>query len=97
MTQAKFYDVIRTPVVTEKSTRLGEYNKYTFKVSSTATKKLVKEAVEAVFSVKVTGVNTVTVPGKERRFRGRVGYRSGYKKAIVTLAAGQSINFTAGA
>jgi large subunit ribosomal protein L23 len=94
---ARLYDVIVSPVVTEKSTRATEQNKVTFKISPTATKVDVKKAVEAIFKVTVTKVNTINVEGKMKKFRGRDGQRSDVRKAIVTLAAGQSIDFAAGA
>jgi len=90
------FDIIRTPVITEKSTLLSEFNKVTFKVASSANKALVKKAVEEIFKVKVESVNTMTVKGKTKRFKGKIGKRSGYKKAIVTLAEGQSIDVMAG-
>jgi large subunit ribosomal protein L23 len=90
------YDVIRAPVVTEKSTRLGELNQVVFRVSPEATKPQIKAAVEALFSVKVKAVNTMNVRGKVKRFRGRPGRRSDVKKAIVTLADGHSIDVTTG-
>jgi large subunit ribosomal protein L23 len=90
------YDIIRAPVVTEKSTRLGELNQVVFRVSPDATKPQIKAAVEALFSVKVKAVNTMNVKGKVKRFRGRPGKRSDVKKAIVTLAAGHSIDVTTG-
>ena len=90
------YDIIRAPVVTEKSTRLGELNQVVFRVRDDATKPQIKAAVEALFQVKVTAVNTMNVKGKVKRFRGRVGQRSDVKKAIVTLAAGHSIDVTTG-
>jgi len=94
---ARLYDVIVRPVVTEKSTRATEQNKVTFKISPTATKHDVKQAVEAIFKVTVMKVNTINVEGKMKKFRGRDGQRSDLRKAIVTLAAGQSIDFAAGA
>jgi large subunit ribosomal protein L23 len=94
---ARLYDVIVRPVVTEKSTVAAEQNKVTFKISPTATKKDVKAAVEAIFKVSVLKVNTINVEGKVKKFRGRDGQRSDFRKAIVTLAAGQSIDFAAGA
>jgi large subunit ribosomal protein L23 len=94
---ARLYDVIVRPIVTEKSTAAAEQNKVTFKISPTATKKHVKAAVEAIFKVEVVKVNTINVEGKVKRFRGRPGQRSDTRKAVVTLAAGQSIDFAAGA
>lgn len=90
------YDIIRAPVVTEKSTRLGELNQVVFRVRDDATKPQIKAAVEALFQVKVTAVNTMNVKGKVKRFRGRLGQRSDVKKAIVTLAPGHSIDVTTG-
>jgi large subunit ribosomal protein L23 len=90
------YDIIRRPVVTEKTTMASEHNKVVFQVADSATKADVKEAIEALFSVKVSAVNTLNTKGKEKRFRGMVGRRSGYKKAIVTLAEGQTIDAMAG-
>lgn len=90
------YDIIRAPVVTEKSTRLGELNQVVFRVRDDATKPQIKAAVEALFQVKVTAVNTMNVKGKVKRFRGRPGQRSDVKKAIVTLAPGHSIDVTTG-
>lgn len=96
MNKLALYDVIRAPVVTEKSTRMSEHNQVVFKVRLDATKPQIKAAVEGVFGVKVTAVNTLIQKGKQKRFRGRVGYRSDVKKAIVTLAPGQNIDVTTG-
>jgi large subunit ribosomal protein L23 len=93
---AAMYDVIRRPVVTEKATMASEFGKVVFDVADSATKVQVKKAVEALFEVKVTKVNTLNTKGKEKRFRGMVGQRSGYKKAVVTLAEGQTIDAMAG-
>jgi large subunit ribosomal protein L23 len=90
------YDVIRSPVITEKSTAASEHNKVIFKVASTATKSDIKAAVEALFKVKVTAVNTLVRKGKNRRFRGIAGRTGDTKRAIVTLAEGQSIDVTTG-
>jgi large subunit ribosomal protein L23 len=83
-------------VITEKSTRLGELSQVVFKVRKDATKPQIKSAVEALFDVKVTAVNTLNVKGKVKRFRGRVGKRDDVKKAVVTLAEGQKIDVTTG-
>ena len=96
MNKLAMYDVILTPVVTEKSTRVSEHNQIVFKVRMDATKPEIKKAVEGLFGVKVTAVNTLVQKGKMKRFRGRVGFRSDVKKAIVTLAEGQSVDVTAG-
>ncbi len=90
------FDVIRAPHITEKSTLLTEQNAVVFKVARDATKPQIKAAVEALFNVEVTGVNTITVKGKTKRWRGRPYTRSDVKKAIVTLAEGQSIDVTTG-
>jgi large subunit ribosomal protein L23 len=93
---AKHYDAIIAPVITEKATLLSDHNKVVFQVPLTATKKDVKEAVEALFKVKVRAVNTIVQKGKVKRFRGLEGRRSDRKKAIVTLAEGHSIDVTTG-
>jgi large subunit ribosomal protein L23 len=90
------YDVILSPVITEKSTLLSEHNQVVFKVAKTATKPEIKEAVEGLFNVKVTAVNTLNLKGKTKRFRGRLGRRSDVKKAIVTLADGSRIDVATG-
>ncbi len=96
MITERTYDIIRGPVITEKATLLSEHNQVAFRVAMTATKPEIRKAIEELFGVKVTGVNTLRVKGKTKRFRGRMGRRSDYKKAIVTLAEGQSIDYTAG-
>ena len=93
---ARHYDVILSPVITEKATLLSEQNKVVFRVSQDSTKDEIAAAVEELFKVKVTKVNTLNVKGKTKRFRGRIGRRSDVKKAIVTLAEGQSIDITTG-
>ena len=92
----KSYDVIRAPMVTEKSTAGSEHNQVTFKVAITATKPEIRAAIEALFNVKVKAVNTVTLHGKTKNFRGRKGKRSDMKKAIISLAEGSSIDVTTG-
>ena len=92
----RHYDVIVAPHITEKATLLSEHNAVVFKVADKATKPEIKAAVEALFSVKVTGVNTIVVKGKTKRWRGKEYRRSDVKKAIVTLAEGQSIDITEG-
>ncbi|MBO6901712.1 MAG: 50S ribosomal protein L23 [Rhizobiaceae bacterium] len=96
MTDLRHYDVIVSPVVTEKSTLASENNQVVFNVSRKATKPEIKAAVEALFSVKVTGVNTLLRKGKVKRFRGTIGRQSDVKKAVVTLAEGQSIDIATG-
>ena len=90
------YDVILSPHITEKSTLLSEHNAVVFKVAPQATKPQIKAAVEALFGVDVTGVNTITQKGKTKRWKGRPYLRSDVKKAVVTLAEGQSIDVTTG-
>ena len=90
------YDVILSPVITEKATMMSEHNQVAFRVAITATKPKIKAAIEQLFNVKVTAVNTILVKGKTKRFRGRLGQRSDYKKAMVTLAEGHSIDVTTG-
>jgi len=92
---ARRFDLVLTPVITEKATRGSEHNQVTFRVPLAATKPEIKTAVESVFKVKVDAVNTVVVKGKLKQFRGRIGRRSDVKKAIVTLAEGQTIDVTA--
>jgi large subunit ribosomal protein L23 len=96
MTDLRHYDVIVSPIVTEKSTMASEQNQVVFKVAKKATKPEIKAAVEALFGVKVTGVNTLVRKGKLKRFRGTVGRQSDVKKAVVTLADGHSIDIATG-
>lgn len=90
------YDVIVSPIVTEKSTAASEQNKVMFNVRLESTKEDIKSAVEALFNVKVTKVNTLRRLGKVKRFRNTIGKLSDTKKAIITLAEGQSINLEGG-
>jgi large subunit ribosomal protein L23 len=90
------YDVIRRPVITEKSTAASEHNKVIFQVAPSATKGEIKAAVEALFKVKVKSVNTLIRKGKNKRFRGIAGRTSDTKRAIVTLVEGQMIDVTTG-
>jgi large subunit ribosomal protein L23 len=90
------YDVVLAPHITEKATLVSEQNAVVFKVALDATKPQIKAAVEALFGVNVTGVNTITQKGKSKRWKGRPYTRSDLKKAIVTLAEGQSIDVTTG-
>ncbi|MGL4495633.1 MAG: 50S ribosomal protein L23 [Beijerinckiaceae bacterium] len=92
----RHYDVIVSPVITEKATAASEQNKVIFRVSKTATKPQIKAAVEKLFDVKVVSVNTLVTKGKTKVFKGRVGTRSDVKKAVVTLAEGQKIDVTTG-
>jgi large subunit ribosomal protein L23 len=92
----RHYDVILAPVITEKATLLSEQNKVVFRVAMDSTKDEISAAVEELFKVQVLKVNTLITKGKSKRFRGRAGQRSDIKKAIVTLAEGQSIDVTTG-
>ena len=96
MTNIKHYDVILSPIVTEKSTMQSEHNQVVFRVPLAATKPEIKAAVEGLFDVKVEAVNTIRVKGKTKRFKGVKGRRSDVKKAMVKLAEGQSIDVTTG-
>jgi large subunit ribosomal protein L23 len=96
LSRQEMYDIIRSPVITEKATSASEHNQVIFRVPLAATKREVKAAVEGLFSVGVTAVNTIRVPGKAKRFRGRLGQRSDTKKAIVTLAEGSRIDVSTG-
>lgn len=95
-TDPRHYDVILSPVITEKATMASEHNQLVFKVSKTATKPQIKQAVEKLFDVKVKAVNTLVRKGKTKRFRGRMGIQSDVKKAIVTLEEGHTVDVTTG-
>ena len=96
MSTIKNYDVILGPVITEKATMGSEHGQVTFRVALTATKPEIKRAVEGLFDVKVTAVNTLRVKGKTKMWKGRPGRRSDYKKAVVSLADGQMIDVSTG-
>jgi large subunit ribosomal protein L23 len=96
MSALSHYDIVRRPVITEKSTAASEHNKVIFQVAPDATKPQIKAAVEALFKVKVKAVNTLNRKGKNKRFRGIPGRTSGYKRAIVTLVEGRMIDVTTG-
>ena len=96
MSENKAYQVILNPLVTEKSTQLSEFNKVVFSVPVNATKLEIKTSVEKIFSVKVKAVNTILLKGKVKRFKGVLGKRSNTKKAIVTLAPGDTIDLSVG-
>lgn len=96
LSKEQMYDIISAPVITEKATMGSEFGQVTFLVPLTASKPEIKAAVEGVFGVSVTAVNTLVSKGKSKRFRGTIGRRSDTKKAIVTLADGQSIDVTTG-
>ena len=92
----RHYDVVLSPVITEKTTLLSEHNAVVFRVAQDATKPAIKAAVEALFNVQVTKVNTLIAKGKTKRWKGKPYQRSDVKKAVVTLAEGQSIDVTTG-
>ena len=96
MTTIEDFDVLLGPIVTEKATSLSEHGQIVFKVRIDATKVQIRKAVESLFDVKVTRVNTIRVTGKTKLFRQTLGRRSNYKKAVVTLAEGQNIDYLAG-
>ena len=96
MSDVRHYDIIRSPVITEKATLASEQNQVIFRVASDATKPQIKAAVEALFKVKVRAVNTLVRKGKLKRFRGTLGRQSDFKKAIVTLEPGSRIDVTTG-
>ena len=96
MSQNKAYQIILNPLVTEKSTQQSEFNKMVFSVPVNATKLEVKASIEKIFSVKVNAVNTILLKGKVKRFKGVLGRRSNTKKAIVTLAPGNTIDLSVG-
>ena len=90
------YGVLRRPLITEKSSVLQTLNKYAFEIAEGANKKMIKDAVEAAFKVKVTGVNVVTMQGKTKRMGRRIVHTNPWKKAIVTLQAGDKIEYFEG-
>jgi len=92
----RMFELVRGPVVTEKATLISEHNQITFKVPLDANKFEIKAAIEELFKVKVSAVNTLRKRGKIKRFRGNIGKQNNTKKAVVTLAEGQSVDFMAG-
>jgi large subunit ribosomal protein L23 len=94
--EPRHYDAILAPIITEKATMLSENNQVVFQVPLTATKPEIKAAIEALFKVKVKAVNTIRVEGKTKRFRGKLGKRVDFKKAIVTLNEGDTIDISTG-
>ncbi len=96
LSRERMYDILSSPVITEKATLASEHNQVTFRVSMDATKPEIKLAVEGLFDVKVMAVNTLVQKGKTKRFRGIVGRQKDVKKAVVRLAEGQSIDVTTG-
>ncbi len=96
ISRERMYDIVRSPVITEKATVVSEHGQVVFRVPMTATKPEIRAAVEGLFNVKVTAVNTLRQKGKVKRWRGRLGRRADTKKAMVTLAEGQSIDVSTG-
>ena len=96
LSRERMYELIRSPIITEKSTIISEHNQVSFKVPLEATKPEIRVAIEGLFEVKVKAVNTIVQKGKVKRFRGRLGKQSDFKKAIVTLVDGDSIDITTG-
>ena len=96
MKQTNLLDLIISPNVTEKATSLSEFNKIVFKVRKNANKKLIKKSIEKIFKVKVTKINTINLRRKNKLVKGKKSYRPGYKKAVVTLKKGQSIDLSTG-
>ena len=96
VSRARMYEVIRAPLITEKTTNGSEHSQVTFKVAADASKPEIKQAVEGLFKVKVKAVNTVNVQGKKKLFKGRPGVRGDWKKAIVSLVEGHKIDVTTG-
>tara|TARA_B100000989_G_scaffold298587_1_gene288607 strand:+ start:2715 stop:3023 length:309 start_codon:yes stop_codon:yes gene_type:complete len=92
----RIFEVLRSPLVSEKSTLASQYNYYVFKVAKDSSKAEIKTAVEKIFNVKVVSVNTLNLKGKIKRFKGQLGKRVGTKKAFVKLAEGNSIDLTLG-
>ena len=96
MTKEHYYDIIKSPAITEKGTLVSEHNQVVFNVARTATKPEIKKAVEGLFGVKVKAVNTLIRKGKKRRFKGQVAMLSDVKKAYVTLEEVQRLDVTTG-
>jgi len=96
MKKINFLDTVIHPVITEKATSLSENNKVVFKVRDDASKKTIKKNIEKIFKVNVIKVNTITKKSKSKIIRGKIGYKKGYKKALVTLKKGQSIDLATG-
>tara|TARA_S200000501_G_C20352572_1_gene538277 strand:+ start:66 stop:356 length:291 start_codon:yes stop_codon:yes gene_type:complete len=90
------YDIIKLPVVTEKSTKISENNQFVFKVAINASKGQIKNSIEKVFKVKVKAINTIKVKGKKKVFKGTPGKRSDFKKAIITLVKGETLDYSGG-
>ena len=96
MKKINFLDTVKHPIITEKATSLSENNKVVFKVRDDASKKTIKKNIEKIFKVNVIKVNTITKKSKSKIIRGKIGYKKGYKKALVTLKKGQNIDLATG-
>ena len=96
MKKFNFLDTIISPVITEKATSLSEFNKVVFKVHKKASKNSIKKSIEKIFKVNVIKINTINLKGKTKIIRNKKAYKSGYKKAIITLKKGQSIDLAPG-
>ena len=96
MKKINFLDTVVHPIITEKATSLSENNKVVFKVRDDASKKTIKKNIEKIFKVNVVKVNTITKKSKSKIIRGKIGYKKGYKKALVTLKKGQNIDLATG-
>ena len=92
ISEGKALNIIQKPILTEKSTNLNQFNQYSFKVNLKTTSLEIKNAIENIFKVKVSKINTLVVRGKPKTFKGKFGYKKNYKKAIVTLKEGQTID-----
>ena len=97
MNKVNLYDTIISPVITEKSSNMSSQNKIVFKVRDDANKKTLKKNIEKIFKVNVIKINTITKKSKSKVIRGRIGFKKGYKKAMITLKKGQSIDLASGA
>ena len=97
MKKINYLDSVIQPVITEKATSLSEQNKVIFKVRNDASKKSIKKNIEKIFKVNVIKINTITKKSKSKIIRGRIGFKKGYKKAMITLKKGQSIDLASGA
>ena len=97
MSKVSLYDTIISPVITEKSSNMSTQNKVVFKVRDDANKKTLKKNIEKIFKVNVIKINTITKKSKSKIIRGRIGFKKGYKKAMITLKKGQSIDLASGA
>ena len=96
MKKIHYLDTIISPNITEKSTTMSDFNKFVFKVDKKANKKSIKKNIEKIFKVKVIKINTINIKGKTKLVKNKKSYKSGYKKAIITLKKGQSINLSTG-